>query len=45
MQVVAPEGSLGCACHGDELITIMTLIGDLMRHDQMGLGIDNACTL
>ncbi len=42
MQVVVPEGSLRGTRHGGELITIMALIGDLMRHDQMGLGIDNA---
>lgn len=45
MQVVAPEGSLRGMRHRGELVPIMALIGDLMRHDQMGLGIDNALNI
>lgn len=42
MQVVALEGCLGFARHRGELVAIVTLIGDLVRHHQVGLRVDHA---
>ena len=42
MQVVTLEDSLGFASHRGKLAAIVTLIGDLVRHDQVGFRIDHA---
>ena len=40
VKVVAPQGFLGGGRHWAELVSIETLIGNVVRHDQMRLGID-----
>lgn len=42
VQIFTTQGGFGGDRHRAELISVETLIGDLMRDDQMGLGVDRA---
>lgn len=45
MHILALQGCLRLCCHFGQKIAVVPLIGDLVRHDQMGLGIDNTLNI
>lgn len=42
MQILATEGLFGGHRNRAQLVTVKSLVGDVMRDDEMGLGIDGA---